>query len=106
MEDSGLIKFYSHYPVHIDVRDVDANEYTNMLNKSIETLESILNKKDFYFFAYPYSFYNKDKYQLTKDEKFKLQAIQVVTFLEEDLIIRYNVTQKTNVIKLISNIVK
>lgn len=52
MEDSGLVKIYSHYPVHIDVTKVSSTEYTSMLKKSIETLESVLNKKDFYFFAY------------------------------------------------------
>jgi|GEM_PF-1131275 len=104
MEDSGLIKIYSHYPLHIDVTNIEAAEYTNMLKKSIETLETVLDKKDFYFFAYPYGFYNKEKYDLTKEAGYKLQAIQTVTYNGNDLIIRHNVTQITNVLDLISSI--
>ena len=106
MEDSGLIKIYSHYPVHIDVSDIEASEYSNMLKKSIDTLETVLNKKDYYFFAYPYGFYNEEKYNLTKEAGFKLQAIQTVTYKGKDLITRYNVAHITNVIKLINSISK
>ena len=106
MEDSGLIKIYSHYPVHINVSDIEASEYSNMLKKSIDTLETVLNKKDYYFFAYPYGFYSEEKYNLTKEAGFKLQAIQTVTYKGKDLIIRYNVAHITNVIKLINSISK
>lgn len=104
MEDSGLIKVYSHYPIHIDVRNVEATEYTNMLHKSIETLETVLDKKNFYFFAYPYGYYNEEKYHLTQEAGFKLQAIQSINYKGNDLVVRYNVTHTTNVLKLISNI--
>lgn len=101
MEDSGLVKIYSHYPIHIDVRNVEATEYTRMLKKSIETLETVLDKKKFYFFAYPYGFYNKEKYDLAKEAGCKLQAIQTVTYEGNDLIIRHNISQITNVLTIL-----
>ena len=105
MEDSGFIKIYSHYPVHIDVSDINADEYSSMLKKSIETLESGLDKKDYYFFAYPYGFYNKEKYDLTKKAGYRLQAIQTVTYEGKDLIVRHYVAHVTNVIKLMNSII-
>lgn len=102
MEDSRLIKIYSHYPLHIDVRDIEASEYTIMLKKSIETLETVLDKKDFYFFAYPYSFYTEEKYKLTKEAGYKLQAVQILYHdCGDDLIVRYNISYLTDVLEMI-----
>lgn len=100
MEASGLVKVYSHFPQHLPLPDLDPAALPGELRRSIDTLESALAPKHFYFFAYPHGAYNAAAYQAVEAAGFQLQLAQNYDPALPHMLVRVNVSFQSDVLAL------
>lgn len=106
MEASGLVKVYSHYPQHEALPGQDPAHIREELFRSIETLETVLQPKRFYFFAYPNGAYDESCYTLVSEAGFVQQLVQTPNPALPQLSVRVNVSHDADILALVAQAYK
>lgn len=70
MEDSGLVKIYSHGKRHVEANTIETKEFVKEIKEAHENIEKNLNKKVKKVYTYPYGIYEEDKVKELEKEGF------------------------------------
>ena len=100
MEQSGLVRIYSHYPSHVDLTQVEAAELETELRRSLDTLEGVLDRKNIYFFAYPHGAYNESTVAAVSTAGYAMQLAQDPYKTSDQLWVRVNVSHDSDILAL------
>lgn len=101
MEESGLIKIYSHMPRHDRATEMSMEDFKAKISESFDTLFEATGNNRRRFLAYPFSDYNKDTYEAAKEAGVELQFVQYRALRGKDLCLRVSVAYDTDMLRVI-----
>ena len=91
MENSGLIRIFSHFPTHLDLRTLSRDRFRDEFGRSFNDLDMNLSGDRPYIFAYPYSAYNEQTYRWATELGAEIQCVQTELFSGDGLVQRVTV---------------
>ena len=100
LEQSGLVKIYTHLAYHDRATKLPLEEFIHQLESSVDFLNTYVGEKPM-FMAYPYGDYNRITYRIVREHGILLQFAQKIRFPAEDILVRVNVPYNIDIKKLI-----
>lgn len=107
MEDSGLVKIYSHFTKHIDVLSIDIGDFNRLAEKSLRNIEKKISEDRLRIFAYPHGSYSRETVENLYEMGVVFQMVQDVIETDNDwnpadygVLYRVNVEYDSDIIEL------
>ena len=94
MEESGVVKIYSHLATHSRATEMKREVFLKMAKSAYEEIERELGERN-RFLAYPYSDHDKVTSEIAKSLGTKLQFVQVTDSRVDG--VYYNTVKRVNI---------
>lgn len=67
MNDSGLVSIYTHGHSHVDMTQLNINDFKEKTANNLKTMEEKLGKQEHIVYSYPLGFYNEETNKVLKE---------------------------------------
>ena len=102
MEQSGLVRIYSHLNIHTAATSLSPGEQRMWLEQSVRAISRELGERAVWGMSYPYGDYDRSVFELYRSMGASFQLVQGIQFEDPELLVRVNVPYDADMDEIIA----